>query len=301
MPARLDIPPCPVSDGLALPRELDVSFVVGQVLVRRGLGDPAAARAWLEARDAHPPSAFAGIDRAVDVVLAHAARGSRITVHGDHDAAGVCSTAILVRVLRSLGADADWYLPSRTEDGYGLSATTVARLAARGTKLLLTADCAITAVAEVAAARTAGMDVVVTDHHHVRADGALPDAPIVHPALCDYPRADLCATGVARKLAGALLAAAGRDPRGADDDLDVVALATVADCVPLHGENRRLVRAGLRALAARRPARAGGDAPPGPARAHARREGRPRRARRPLDRLPARAPDQRRGPDAPAQ
>jgi single-stranded-DNA-specific exonuclease len=248
--ARLDIPPCPVSDVLALQRELGVSFVVGQVLVRRGLGDPATARAWLDARDAHPPSAFDGIDRAVALVLGHAARGSLITVHGDYDADGVCSTAILVRTLRSLGANVDWYLPSRTEDGYGLSARTVDRLAARGTKLLLTADCAITAVAEVAAARAAGMDVVVTDHHHPRADGALPDAPIVHPALCGYPCPELCATGVAHKLAAALLEAAGRDPAGADADLDVVALATVADCVPLRGENRRLVRDGLRALSA---------------------------------------------------
>src|SRR4051812_34845525 len=250
MSARLEIPPCPVADVLALQRELDVSFVVGQVLVRRGLGDPAAARAWLEARDSHSPAAFAGIAAAVDLVLDHAARASRITVHGDYDADGVCSTAILLRVLRVLGAEGDWSLPSRTEDGYGLSASTVDRLAARGTGLLLTADCAITAVAEVAAARAAGMDVVVTDHHQPRADGRLPDAPIVHPALCGYPCADLCATGVAHKLSAALLEAAGRDPALADDDLDVVALATVADCVPLHGENRRLVRDGLRALAA---------------------------------------------------
>jgi single-stranded-DNA-specific exonuclease len=249
---RLDIPPCPVSAVLALQRALGVSFVVGQVLVRRGLGDPAAARAWLEADEAHPASAFAGIDRAVEVVLGHAARGSLITVHGDYDADGVCSTAILVRALRALGANVDWYLPSRTEDGYGLAAATLKRLAARGTGLLLTADCAITAVQEVAAARAAGIDVVVTDHHHPRADGALPDAPIVHPAVCGYPCPDLCATGVAHKLAAALLEAAGRDPAGADDDLDVVALATVADCVPLHGENRRLVRAGVRALAATR-------------------------------------------------
>ncbi|HEX2102712.1 MAG TPA: DHH family phosphoesterase, partial [Solirubrobacteraceae bacterium] len=252
MPTRLHIPPCPVGDVLALQRELGVGFVVGQVLVRRGLGDPAAARAWLEAREEHAFSAFAGIDRAVAAVLDHAGRGSPITVHGDYDADGVCSTAILVRALRALGARVDWYLPSRIEDGYGLSAGTVERLAARGTKLLLTADCGITAVEEVALAGRAGMDVVVSDHHQPRADGALPDAPIVHPALCGYPCPDLCATGVAYKLAAALLAGAGRDPARADEDLDLVALATVADCVPLHGENRRLVRAGLRTLAATR-------------------------------------------------
>jgi single-stranded-DNA-specific exonuclease len=252
VPARLHIPPCPVRDVLALQRALGVGFVVGQVLVRRGLADPAAARAWLDARDEHDPAAFAGIDRAVALVLDHAGRGSQITVHGDYDADGVCSTAILVRALRALGAHVDWYLPSRIDDGYGLGAATVERLAARGTRLLLTADCAITAVDEVALARRHGLDVVVTDHHQPRADGALPDAPIVHPGLCGYPCPDLCATGVAHKLAAALLAAAGRDPAAADEDLDLVALATVADCVPLRGENRRLVRAGLRTLAATR-------------------------------------------------
>ena len=234
----------------ALERALGASFPVAQVLVRRGLGEEGAARAWLDAGARHDPSAFAGIGDAVALVLRHVQARSRITVHGDYDVDGVCSTAILVRVLRGLGAEVDWYLPSRTEDGYGLAAATVERLAARGTRLLVTADCAITAVDEVALARAAGIDVVVTDHHSPRADGALPDAPIVHPAVCGYPCPDLCATGVAHKLAAALLAAAGRDPAGADEDLDLVALATVADCVPLRDENRRLVREGLRTLAA---------------------------------------------------
>ena len=252
MERRLDIPPAPIDSVRALERALGVSFPVAQVLVRRGLDDEAAARAWLEAAERHDPARFEGIDRAVGAVLEHVQAGSRITVHGDYDVDGVCSTAILVRTLRALGADADWYLPSRTEDGYGLSAATVERLAARGTRLLVTADCAITAVDEVARARELGMDVVVTDHHSPRADGSLPDAPIVHPAICGYPCPDLCATGVAYKFASALLAAAGRDPAGADEDLDLVAMATVADCVPLHGENRRLVRAGLGVLAASR-------------------------------------------------
>jgi single-stranded-DNA-specific exonuclease len=218
------------------------------VLVRRGLGAPAAARAWLEAADEHPPAALAGMAAAVELILDHLARGSRITVHGDYDVDGVCATAILVRCLRALGADADWYLPSRAEDGYGLSAPTVDRLAARGTRLLVTVDCGITAVDEVARARAAGIEVVVTDHHHPRV-GALPDAPIVHPALGRYPCPDLCAAGVAHKLVSALVERAGAawSPR---DDLDLVALATVADCVPLRGENRRIVREGLRALAA---------------------------------------------------
>ena len=129
--------------------------------------------------------------------------------------------------------------PDRIEDGYGLSLATVERLAARGTDLLITVDCGITAVEEVAAARRAGLDVVVTDHHAPRADGELPDCPIVHPAVCGYPCPDLCGTAVAHKLAEALGAAT------AADDLELVALATVADLVPLRGENRRLVREGL--------------------------------------------------------
>ncbi|MEA2193582.1 MAG: single-stranded-DNA-specific exonuclease, partial [Solirubrobacteraceae bacterium] len=235
---------------LALERELAISHPTAQVLVRRGLGDADAARAWLAAGERHEPSAFAGIEDVCARVLDHVRAGRRITIHGDYDVDGVCSTAILVGVLRTVGADVDWFLPSRTEDGYGLSAATVARLAARGTKLLITADCAITAVDEVAAALAAGIDVVVTDHHSPRADGVLPAAPIVHPSVCGYPCVDLCAAGVAYKLAAALLDAAGEDPALADRDLDLVALATIADCVPLRGENRRLVRAGLRALAA---------------------------------------------------
>ncbi len=249
LPARLKIDPCDIAAVLALERELGVSHVLAQVLVRRGFADPAAARAWMAAEERHEPSQFQGIDDACDLILMHVGAADRITIHGDYDVDGVTSTAILVGTLRTLGADVDWFLPSRAEDGYGLSAATVARLAARGTRLLITADCAITAVDEVAAARAAGVDVVVTDHHSPRADGVLPDAPIVHPAVCGYPCADLCAAGVAYKLAAALLAAAGRDPAEADRDLDLVALATIADCVPLRGENRRLVRAGLRALA----------------------------------------------------
>ena len=249
MASRLQLTPCPHADVLALQAALGCSGPLAQVLVRRGLAEPDSARAWIAAEDEHDPALFAGIDDAVALVLRHVTAGSRITVHGDYDVDGVCSTTILLNALTALGADADWFLPSRTEDGYGLAPATVERLAARGTRLLITADCAITAVDEVAAARAAGMDVLVTDHHAPRADGRLPDCPIVHPGVNGYPVPELCAAGVAHKLARALLAGAGRDPAAADADLDLVALATVADCVPLVGENRRLVRAGLRAIA----------------------------------------------------
>jgi single-stranded-DNA-specific exonuclease len=240
---RFEIPECEPSAVRRLRLELGVSGPVAQVLVRRDLAEPERARAFIAAEEEHPYSAFAGIDAAIAAIHKHIAAGTRITVHGDYDVDGVCSTAVLVRALRRLEADVDWYLPDRESDGYGLNMDTIARLVARGTKLLVTADCAITAVEEVAAARAQGMDVVVSDHHSVRADGRLPDAPIVHPVVCGYPYAELCATAVAYKLAHGLQ---GREPV---EDLDLVALATIADVVPLLGENRALVRRGLRALA----------------------------------------------------
>jgi single-stranded-DNA-specific exonuclease len=232
-----------LSDALALERELGIGHVLSQVLVRRGLGDPAAARAFLAGDERHDATAFAGMGAAVESIRGTIAAGRRITVHGDYDVDGVCATAIMVRALRSLGADADWFIPGRLQDGYGLSETTVRRLAARGTGLILTVDCAITAVEEVALARAEGLDVVVSDHHAPRADGRLPDCPIVHPVLGAYPCPDLCGAAVAYKLALAL----GAETAAAEAEL--VALATVADLVPLAGENRRLVREGLRALA----------------------------------------------------
>jgi single-stranded-DNA-specific exonuclease len=249
---RLRITPYDYAAAERLCAVLDVSHVTAQVLVQRGFADLDLARAFLEADVRHPLDAFGGLREGAARILEHVGRGSRITVHGDYDVDGVSATAVLVRALRTLGADVDWYLPSRIDDGYGLAMATVERLAARGTVLLVTVDCAITAVEEVAAARAAGLDVVVTDHHAPRADGRLPDAPIVHPAVGGYPCPELCAAGVAHLLARALLEASGRNPEAADADLDVVALATVADCVPLVDENRRLVRAGLRALSSTR-------------------------------------------------
>jgi single-stranded-DNA-specific exonuclease len=219
-----------------------VSHVLAQILVRRGLADPAQARGFLEAAELHPPERFAGLHAAVALIERHVAAGALITIHGDYDVDGVCATTLMVRALRELGARVDWFLPSRTEDGYGFTSATVNRLAARGTRLVITVDCGITAVEEVAAAARAGIDVVVSDHHRPRSDGQLPPCPVIHPEICGYPCPHLCGTGVAYKLACALGAAS------AEEDLELVALATVADLVPLSGENRRLVRAGLRAL-----------------------------------------------------
>ncbi len=174
----------------------------------------------------------------VERVQAVIAEGKRITVHGDFDVDGVCATTILVSTLRELGAECDWLIPDRIADGYGLSSENVRKLAERGTSLIVTADCGITAVAEVALAKELGVEIVVTDHH--QAGETLPDCLILHPGIDEsYPFDELCGTAVAWKLAMALRGTVSHD------DLDLVALATVADLVPLIGENRTLVKRGL--------------------------------------------------------
>ena len=240
---RIELAPYDLSAALALERDLGISHVLSQILVRRGFRDPDEVRELLTPSVRHDPLAFEGMGSAVQLIRRHVDAGGRIVVHGDYDVDGVCATAVLIRALRSLRAEPGWYLPSRSDDGYGLSVATVERLARRGTGLLITVDCGITAVDEVAAARAAGIDVVLTDHHSPRRDGQLPACELVHPAVGGYPEPDLCGTAVAHKLAEALGAPT------AEEDLELVALATVADLMPLRGENRRLVREGLAQLA----------------------------------------------------
>jgi single-stranded-DNA-specific exonuclease len=226
-----------------LERELGVSRTLAEILVRRRFSTVAAARLFLEGAELHPPDGFDGIDGVVEVIRRHVSSRARITVHGDYDVDGVCAVAVMLRALRSLGANVGWFIPNRLDEGYGLSPRAVERLAAQGTELLLTVDCGVTAIEEVTLARAAGMDVVVTDHHAPTADGVLPECRILHPGVCGYPFRDLCGTAVAFKLAQALGAPT------ADEDLELVALATVADLMPLRGENRALVRQGLAVMA----------------------------------------------------
>jgi single-stranded-DNA-specific exonuclease len=229
-------------EARALVDDLGLSEPVAITLVRRGYRTPEAARAFLEADESHPPREFDSMGEVVGRVGAAISGRRRITVHGDFDVDGVCATSILVGTLRELGADCDWLIPDRIDDGYGLGTTNVERLAQRGTELLITVDCGITAVEEVALARSLGIEVIVTDHH--RPGAAKPDCPVLHPALDGYPFADLCGTAVAWKLACALRDDGAAASSG-EGDLDLVALATVADVVPLVGENRTLVRRGL--------------------------------------------------------
>jgi single-stranded-DNA-specific exonuclease len=250
-PTRWACDPYDVAVAERLAAGLGVSRPVGAVLARRGFSDVEDARRFIAAEERHDPLTMPGVPAACELIVAHLRRGSRIAVFGDYDVDGVCSTAILVRALRALGGDPVWELPSRFDEGYGLSAAAVERLAGRGVGLLVTVDCGITAVEQVEAAKAAGLDVIVTDHH--RPGDVLPDCVVVHPALgagsASAPPAygcpELCASGVALKLAEALHAAAGGDPGAAGEDLDLAALATVCDLVPLRDENRRIVREGL--------------------------------------------------------
>jgi single-stranded-DNA-specific exonuclease len=242
-PSRWRSDPYEVAAGRALASGLGVSPVVGAILARRGFTDLEDAQRFLATEEAHDPATLPGVPAACELILGHIKRGSVIAVFGDYDVDGVCSTAMLIRTLRALGADPVWELPSRFDEGYGLSEAAVERLAGRGVGLLVTVDCGITAVEPVAAGLALGLDVVVTDHH--RPGETLPDCTVVHPALGDYGCPELCASGVVLKLSEALRAAAGRDPAGAADDVDLAALATVCDLVPLRGENRRIVREGL--------------------------------------------------------
>jgi single-stranded-DNA-specific exonuclease len=263
--------PFSYADARRLGAALGLSEPVAIALVRRGYRTPDEARAFLDADESHEPEEFRSMADVVGRARSAIESRQRITVHGDFDVDGVCATALLVGALRQLGAECDWLIPDRMADGYGLSEANVRKLVERGTSLVVTVDCGITAVAEVALAKELGLEVVVTDHH--QPEDVLPDCPILHPALDGYPFAELCGTGVAWKLACALREAVGAGspkrsagaslecfgdpaPTASADatDLDLVALATVADLVPLVGENRALVKRGLEEVRrARRP------------------------------------------------
>jgi single-stranded-DNA-specific exonuclease len=242
--------PCVYGEVRALAAELSLDEVTASVLVRRGYGSPGDARRFLDgALPGHDPFALGDMREAVETITAAIEAGARICVHGDYDADGICATALAVLLLRELcteenGADVAWHLPSRFEEGYGLNAGTLTRLAEEGFELVLTVDCGITAVAEVEHARSLGLEVVVTDHH--RPAETFPGCPVVAPLKGDYPFKGLCGTAVVWKLAQALL---GVEHPFLERHLDVVALATVADVVPLVDENRALALLGLRRIA----------------------------------------------------
>lgn len=253
-PAARWTPPRTVDSELAarLSAELRLPSVVASLLVARGYTDAEAARTYLRPRleQLHEPHAMRGMADAVERLSVAVRRGEVILVHGDYDVDGMCSTTILVRTLRHLGATAVPFAPHRLQDGYDLGDAGVRAAVAAGATLLVTCDCGTTAHGAVSDLRNRGIDVIITDHH-------LPSRPppecvaVLNPRVagCDYPDKDLCAAAVAFKLSLALLEAHGAGPNVALNMLDLVALATVADVAPLRGENRILVRYGLRLMA----------------------------------------------------
>ena len=237
---------CDYAEVRALAEALELGEVTASILVRRGYSDVERARAFVRGEiEPHDPFLLGDMQEAVARIRAAIADGKRICIHGDYDVDGICATALAVLALRELGAEVEWHLPSRFEEGYGVSGDTISRLADEGCGLLITVDCGITAVEEVAAAKARGLEVIVTDHHRPRMENgsaALPDCPVVATRPSEYPFPELCGTGVVCKLAQAL----GVDVK---PYLDLVALATIADVVPLLDENRSLAIAGLRGLA----------------------------------------------------
>jgi len=239
------IRPCPHRVQAELAQTLGISELTAGVLVRRGYDDPEEARAFLAGElEPHDPFLLGDMRLACERIRAAVAEGRRICVHGDYDVDGIAATTLAVLLLRELGADVVWHLPSRFDEGYGVRSETLARLADEGCGLVLTVDCGITAVEEVAEAKERGLEVIVTDHH--RPGETLPDCPIVATRPSDYPFPELCGAGVVYKLGQALFGVDSEIPKR---HLDLVGLATIADVVPLLDENRSLAIAGLRSLA----------------------------------------------------
>ena len=235
-----------------LAREVGIPEFLAGLLRRRGVETASDARRFLapEEGDLHDPRLLAGAAEAADMLLATSRRGGRVVVFGDYDVDGVTAVAQLRAALSRAGADAAAFIPHRLRDGYGLKPDTVRRvLAELRPATIVTVDCGISAVEGVAAARAAGVDVIVTDHHLVPA--ALPDgAVVVNPRQpgCGYPYKELAATGIALKIAEAVGLASGRGIARASL-LRAACLGTIADLVPLDGENRTIAALGLAHLA----------------------------------------------------
>ena len=239
--------------------QLPVSPVLAQVLSARGYEDADAARVFLNSKlnELHNPELLPGVPAAADLIVAAIQAGRRITIYGDYDVDGVTATSLLWHCLKLAGGQVDYYIPSRLEEGYGINSEAIAKLHAEDpNRLVVSVDCGIGSVVEAALARKLGLELIITDHHHIGSE--LPDAAVlVHPRLpgTAYPFGDLCGAGVAFKLAWAICQRLGdgkkASPRMREFLISAVGLAavgTVADVVPLLGENRILVRFGLTSL-----------------------------------------------------
>uniref|UniRef100_UPI0022DF2F70 single-stranded-DNA-specific exonuclease RecJ n=1 Tax=Mitsuokella multacida TaxID=52226 RepID=UPI0022DF2F70 len=241
----------PVPELAAFAQEIGRDTTVAALLWHRGIRTRDAAELFL-----HPewlpfvdPFAMRDMDKAVARIQKALERGEHITVYGDYDVDGMTATSLLTRTLRKFGAKVDFYIPDRMTEGYGLNRRALEEIAEQS-DLLVTVDCGIASVADVAAIQGAGkLDIIITDHHLPGSE--LPPACAVlnpHRADCPYPDKDLAGVGVAFKLCQALAAKRAQKPWDGQsaftDDLELVALGTVADIVPLRGENRRIVKQG---------------------------------------------------------
>jgi single-stranded-DNA-specific exonuclease len=234
-----------ISDALGIPS------LVADLMVQRGIENTSDAEAFLRAdlMDLEDPNLLKDMEKAVERIIRGMEENEKIVVYGDYDVDGITSICVLVGVLASLGANVDYYIPDRVDEGYGMNSEAVRSIAKDGASLLITVDCGITAFLEVQLAESLGMDVIVTDHHEPH--GELPSAvAVINPKRHDesYPFRDLAGVGVAYKLAQALLMTVKGTPEAltpADRLLDLVALGTIADVSPLVGENRVFAKQGL--------------------------------------------------------
>jgi single-stranded-DNA-specific exonuclease len=235
---------------------LGIPRAAAKILIRRGFHDAGSAAGFLTPRiqDLHDPFLLRDMDRAVERIRRAISGRQPIEIHGDYDVDGVTSTVILKKAIELAGAESGWHIPHRLHDGYGMQPAAVEEAAARGTRLIISVDNGIRAGAAIARANELGVDVIVTDHHLPEAE--LPPAlAVINPNRrdCSYPNPNLCGAGVAFKLAHAILSGAGWPQaklyRTVESFLKLVAIATVADIVPLTGENRVIVKHGLEGLA----------------------------------------------------
>ena len=234
--------------SVKLASELGISIFTARLLANRGITDAAEARTYLYPSfdELHDPFKFNDMGKAVDRINKAIARGEKICIYGDYDADGTTATAVLLNTFQQLDAPADFYIPDR-DDGYGLSEDTVKEIYEhkKETKLLITVDCGINSVAPVTLANQLGMDVIVTDHHQPK-ETQPPAHALISAKVSgnEYPYDELAGVGLAFKLAQALIS----DRLFLESQLDLVALGTVIDMVPLTGENRTLSRLGLAVL-----------------------------------------------------
>lgn len=249
-PHRVSLKPVDPARARQLAHQLNLSEVLATLLVQRQLDDLDDARSFLyddASQVCHDPFLMRDMALAVRLLEAAIDRGDSIFIHGDYDVDGVCSTVLLAEGLQALGARVEHHVPDRFVEGYGVSLTAVEAAAERGCRVLLTCDCGSSSHQAIETAKARGMTVVVTDHHHLPAHLPQPDA-FLNPQLpdCHYPHKEMCGTTVAYKLVCAL-----HQQRGLAwpvHFLDLVAVATIADVMPLLGENRALVRSGLSLL-----------------------------------------------------